>query len=75
MLPARFGQFIRDAFAHVPLLSKVLLGVQCADGLSLAAAAALSAVEAGRGTGQNCTAEMVVLPLETIAGDSARARG
>lgn len=74
MLPARFGQFIRDAYAHVPALSKVLLGVQCADGLSLAAAAALSAVEAGAGLVKTSTGGDGVLPLETIAG-ILRARG
>jgi 2-isopropylmalate synthase len=52
----------------------VLLGVQCADGLSLAAAAALSAVEAGAGLVKTSTGGDGVLPLETIAG-ILRARG
>ena len=74
MLPARFGQFIKDAYAHVPALSSVLLGVQCADGLSLAAAAALSAVEAGAGLVKTSTGGDGVLPLETLA-NILRSRG
>ena len=74
MLPARFGQFIRDAYANVPALSGVLLGVQCADGLSLAAACALAAVEAGAGMVKTSSGGDGVLPLETLA-NILRSRG
>ncbi|MCE5189182.1 MAG: hypothetical protein LLF75_08380 [Eubacteriales bacterium] len=74
MLPAQFGRFIRDAYVRVPALSGVLLGVQCADGLGLAAACALSAVEAGAGLVKTTSGGDGLLPLETLA-NILRARG
>lgn len=74
MLPARFGQFVREAYAHVPSLSKKIVGVQCADGLGLAAACALAAVEAGAELVKTTTGGDGLLPLETLA-NILRARG
>jgi 2-isopropylmalate synthase len=74
MLPERFGAFVREAYAHVPALAGVTVGVQCTDALSLAAACALAAIEAGaRLVKTGCDGEGALL-LETFAA-ILRARG
>ncbi|MEA5047935.1 MAG: alpha-isopropylmalate synthase regulatory domain-containing protein [Eubacteriales bacterium] len=74
MLPERFGEFVRNTYAKVPTLKGVTVGVQCTDALSLAAACALSAIDAGaRLVKTGCAGEDALL-LETFAA-ILRARG
>ncbi len=74
MLPAQFGAFIRQAYENVPALKDKVLGVQCTDGLNLAAACALAAMEAGATLVKTTSGGDGLLSVETMA-SILRARG
>ncbi|MBO5797857.1 MAG: hypothetical protein J6R77_05880, partial [Clostridia bacterium] len=78
MLPDEFAAWIGNLKAAVPALESVPFTVQCADELSLAAAATLAAVKAGA-TGTAVVAEGVTAPsmlsIARIAADKGTACG
>ena len=47
MLPEEFGGFVKDLYARIPALADVVLGVSCADTLSMADACVIAAVHKG----------------------------
>ena len=49
MLPNEFTAFLRELYANVPELKDVVLGVSCADNLSMADSCAIAAVRYGAG--------------------------
>lgn len=47
MMPDEFKTFIEELYHRVPTLSQIVLSVQCADALNVAAACSIQAVQAG----------------------------
>jgi 2-isopropylmalate synthase len=66
MLPEEFGEFVSTIYEKVPVLSKVNLGVQCSNYLSMANANTFAGVKAGANNIKCSAVGGLVASLETI---------
>lgn len=79
MFPAEFGAFVGAIFENVPSVKDVVVGVETADSMNMAAANAFAAVEAGAGaikvTADNFNFPTVekIMKIFTLRGDSVKA--
>lgn len=67
MLPAEFGQFVRDLYQAVPKLQDVVLGVSCSDDLAMADACAIAAVMEGVGEIKTASYALGIASTEKVA--------
>ncbi len=67
MLPNEFTAFLRDLYANVPELSRVCLGISCADDLSMADSCAFAAIRYGAGEIKAASYRLNLISLPNVA--------
>ena len=67
MLPNEFTAFIRELYAGVPALKDVVLGISCADSLSMADSCAFGAIRYGAGEVKAASYRLNLVSLPNVA--------